>query len=221
MDTEFWIQRWQVNKIGFHLDQVNPLLLQYFPVLDISPPARVFVPLCGKSVDMVWLRAQGYKVIAVEISSIAVANFFREQQLSPVIDHIDDMQLWQADGIAVWCADFFALRPEHLGDVTAVYDRAALIAMPATMRAKYARHLISLCPGAPQLLITLEYPQSQMAGPPFSVTSAEVLNLYGALYTGAERPIASVDVLPSHDHFAARGLTALYEHVYLLQVPKK
>jgi len=221
MDPDFWIQRWQENRIGFHLDEVNPLLLQYFLALHLTAPARIFVPLCGKSVDMLWLRAQGFEVVAVELSTIAVEGFFREQGLTAGYEVIDGMPLWRADGIDIWCVDFFALQPEHLGSVAATYDRAALIAMPPDKRPRYAEQLLRLTAGAPQLLITLAYPQQQMAGPPFSVENDEVIALYEGRYAGAREPVGSVDVLPAHAQFAARGLTALSENVYLLQVPKK
>jgi len=221
MDPDFWLQRWQENKIGFHLDEVNPMLVAHFPELHISPPARVFVPMCGKSVDMVWLRARGYEVEAVEISPVAIEAFFREQQLAAQTQSVDGLTCWQADGLRIWCADFFALDKSHIGDIDLTYDRAALIAMPGERRPEYARKLLDITNGAPQLLITLEYPQSQMSGPPFSVSQAEVAQLYAAAYPGLSGPHESVDILPSETHFAARGLTALHENVYLLQVPKK
>lgn len=221
MEADFWLQRWHENKIGFHLDEVNPLLVRHFQSLGVTPPARVFVPLCGKSVDIIWLRAQGYDVVAVEISPLAVRDFFREQQLSPVQKIVDGLTLWQADGLQIWCADFFALQARHLGDVAATYDRAALIAMPAEMRLKYTQHLLDITRAAPQMLITLDYPQAQMGGPPFAVDRAEVTRRYSEFYTGAGKPHVSVDVLPSHARFAERGLTSLYENVYLLQVLKK
>lgn len=221
MEADFWLQRWQENNIGFHLDEVNPLLIQHFRSLRVTPPARIFVPLCGKSVDMIWLRAQGYDVVAVEISPRAVADFFREQQLTATCLHIDGLTLWQVDGLQIWCADFFALEAGQLGHVDATYDRAALIAMPPDMRPTYVRHLLDVTRTAPQMLITLDYPQIQMAGPPFAVDGSEVARLYGEHYAGAAEPHVSVDVLPSHARFAARGLTSLYENVYLLQVLKK
>ena len=149
METEFWLQRWQENKIGFHLDEINPLLLRYFSALRIEPPARIFVPLCGKTVDMVWLRAQGYEVLGVEISPLAVESFFREQGLTPERKEIDGLALWQADGVRIWCADFFELQATHMGNIAATYDRAALIAMPAQLRQKYAQQLLSITRHAP------------------------------------------------------------------------
>ena len=221
MDPDFWLQRWQENKIGFHLDEVNPLLVAHFSKLKLSPPARVFVPMCGKSVDMVWLLAQGYEVEGVEISPLAIEAFFREQQLSAQTQTIDGLTRWQADGLVIWCADFFALDAARLGDIAAIYDRAALIAMPEQRRPEYARKLLSLTGKAPQLLITLDYHQPAMNGPPFAVGTAEVLRLYGEDYPGLSEPIESADILSSEARFAERGLTALYENVYLLQVPKK
>ena len=221
MDPDFWLQRWQENKIGFHLGEVNPLLVTHFPQLQIPPPARVFVPMCGKSVDMVWLRAQGYEVEAVEISPVAIEAFFREQRLPAESQIVGGLTRWQADGLGIWCADFFALTSAHIGEIDVSYDRAALIAMPKQRRPAYARKLLEITAGAPQLLITLDYPQAQMAGPPFAVPQDEVARLYGSTYPGRTAPHESVDILPTEGRFAERGLTALYENVYLLQVPKK
>ena len=221
MDPDYWLQRWQENKIGFHLGEVNSLLVTHFPQLQIPPPARVFVPMCGKSVDMVWLRSQGYEVEAVEISPVAIEAFFREQQLSAETQIVDGLTRWQADGLGIWCADFFDLSQSHIGDIAITYDRAALIAMPGQRRPAYARKLLDITAGAPQLLITLDYSQNQMSGPPFSVSHEEVVRLYGSTYSGLSAPHESVDILPIEARFAERGLTALYENVYLLQVPKK
>ena len=221
MDPDFWLQRWQENKIGFHLDEVNPLLVAHFPKLHIPPPARVFVPMCGKSVDMVWLRAQGYEVVGVEISPVAIEAFFREQHIPAVPQIVDGLTRWQADGLSIWCADFFALSASQIGEIDVTYDRAALIAMPEQRRMEYARKLLEITASAPQLLITLDYPQSQMSGPPFAVSQDEVGRLYGSTYPTLSTPHESVDILPTEARFVERGLTALYENVYLLQVPKK
>ena len=221
MDPAFWRQRWQDNKIGFHLEEVNPYLIEHWPRIDIKPPATVFVPLCGKTMDMRWFLEQDYRVEAIEISELAIEQFFLEQDLEFEIHETDGWRAYSYEGLRIWCGDFFELEQHQLGHIDAVYDRASLIALPVDLRQRYVKKLIELIGAPPQFLITLSYDQSQMAGPPFAVEHAEVNALYSAAYGEIAGPDVEIDVLPSHGHFAARGLTALLECVYLLQVSKK
>ena len=216
MEPEFWRQRWQQNQIGFHQGEVNPYLRQYWRELAVSAPARILVPLCGKSLDLPWLVQQGYQVEGVELSELAVRAFFEEQGLTPRHRRQGELQVWESDNLRVWCGDFFRLDAAQLGPIDAVYDRAALIALPAPMRQAYARHMHSLVGEVPHLLITLEYPQTRMDGPPFSVEQTEVESLFGERYTGT-RPHACEDVLASNANLQQRGLERLNECVYLLQ----
>lgn len=231
MEPAFWKQRWLENKIGFHLDEVNPYLIEHWPRLGVPPPARIFVPLCGKSVDMTWLASQGYDIEAVEISHLAIEQFFVEQGIACEYLNSDGWDCYSSKPengqgqIRIWCGDFFELTSEQLGPIDGVYDRASLIALPVEMRSAYVEKLLALTGPVPQFLITLSYDQSQMAGPPFAVLQSEVNQLYRDAYgeQGGELPgpTVEIDVLPSHGHFAERGLTALSESVYLLQVSKK
>lgn len=221
MEPEFWRQRWQENQIGFHLDAVNPSLIKHWPGLAVKPGARVFVPLCGKTVDMAWLVAQGYVVEAIELSELAIEQFFSEQSLAFERQEVDGWVSYRAENIRIWCGDFFELTTQQLGQIDAVYDRAALIALPLELRGRYVQKLLSLTRSAPQFLITLSYDQGQMSGPPFSVSNSEVNELYRHAYGELTGPDAENDVLASHGHFAERGLTALHECVYLLQLSKK
>lgn len=217
MHADFWHQRWQENRIGFHQDEVNPYLVEYWPKLGVPPPARVFVPLCGKSLDLVWLLEQGYQVEGVELSELAVQAFFEEQKLPARRARLGDWTVWESAGIRLWCGDFFDLGAAQLGALEAVYDRAALIALPAPMRQRYVQHLLQLAGGCPQLLVTLSYPQEEMDGPPFSVEPDEIQHLYEAAYSGAEQPCMRADVLAENPHLQERGLARLDEAVYLLR----
>jgi thiopurine S-methyltransferase len=226
MEPEFWHQRWQENKIGFHLNEVNPYLVDHWQDLGVLPGARVFVPLCGKTLDMRWLAEQGYLVEAVEVSEIAIEQFFTEQGIAFERQTSGDWITYQADSIRIWCGDFFKLPPQQiaspkLGPIEAIYDRAALIALPEVMRSTYVRKLLEITGVVPQLLITLEYDQSQMTGPPFSVSPKEVSELYRDSYGEIPGPIKRTDVLAEEARFAERGLGELFENIYLLQVPKK
>src|SRR5450830_515489 len=207
MDSQFWRERWARNQIGFHLPEVNPYLQRHWPLLALAQGAKVLVPLCGKSLDLVWLASQGHRVLGVELSEQAVDAFFSEQGLTP--------RIGQRGVIKVWCGDFFALDADALRDCTAVYDRAALIALPPLMRARYIEHLnVLLAAGCKGLLITLDYDQTQKAGPPFAVTDDEVKLLLGAHW--ALEVLEEQDVLGESWKFVQDGVTRLEERVYQL-----
>ncbi|MBM5457654.1 thiopurine S-methyltransferase [Pseudomonas sp. P66] len=215
MQAEFWHSRWKNNQIGFHQSQVNAHLQQHWPALAVAAGARVLVPLCGKSLDMLWLAGQGLQVLGVELSERAVEDFFAEHQLQPQITQQGPFKVFRCDAIEIRCGDFFALRAEDVGACAALYDRAALIALPAPMRVRYVEHLQTLlAPPVKGLLITLDYDQSQIDGPPFAVVDDEVQALFAA-WQPRER--VSHDVLAESPKFQQAGATRLLERVYQLQ----
>lgn len=180
MHPDFWHQRWQENRIGFHQNAPTPLLQKHWPALGIPAGARVFVPLAGKSLDMLWLAGQGHRVLGVELSRLAVEQFFAEHGLHPDIETTRHGTHHRAGDIELVCGDAFALDEAILAGCSAVFDRAALIALPPELRQRYVRELHARLPsGCRGLLITLEYPQDERAGPPFSVPEDEVRSLYG------------------------------------------
>jgi thiopurine S-methyltransferase len=216
MEPAFWHARWQENRIGFHLPEANPLLIRYWPVIQVAPGSDVLVPLCGKSLDMLWLLDQGYRVTGVEISRIAVEAFFEENRLEPVIVQTEGFTRYRCDELVILCGDFFALQRQTTGFITAVYDRASLIALPPAMRTVYAAHLASLLDaGTPCLLITLDYDQQQMNGPPFAVSAEEITALYADSF-GIER-LGSDDVLEDSSRFLEAGIKRLHETTWRLQ----
>lgn len=215
MEPEFWLDRWARNQIGFHLAEVNPYLQRHWPSLGLAHGAQVLVPLCGKSLDLIWLASLGHRVLGVELSEQAVQAFFSEQGLQPRMARHGAFTVYRASSIEVWCGDFFALDAEALADCTALYDRAALIALPPLLRARYTEHLNQvLRPGCEGLLITLDYDQALKAGPPFAVAHDEVQVLLGSHWT--------VDVLEERDilaeswKFVQDGVTRLDERAYRL-----
>jgi len=215
MEPKFWQERWARNQIGFHLPEVNPYLQRHWPPLALARDAQVLVPLCGKSLDLMWLASHGLRVMGVELSEQAVEAFFSEQSLVPRITRRGAFTVYQADLIEVWCGDFFALDAEALADCTGLYDRAALIALPPLMRARYAEHLNHLLrPGCQGLLVTLDYDQTQKAGPPFGVTDDEVKVLFGAEWTLGV--LEEQDILGESWKFVQDGVTRLDERVYQL-----
>lgn len=215
MNEDFWHQRWNQNQIGFHQQQGNRKLDRFWSRTQAAAGGKVFVPLCGKSMDMIWLRRAGYEVVGVELSPIATAAFFRENKLDCQTRPHGELMLWESDGLSIFCGDFFALVSQDLHDVVAVYERASLVAFPTAMRPRYADHLLSILPSAASmLLLTLTYPQQQMRGPPFSVPDEEVRKLFGRDYS--VDLLASDDVLEEHQRFREKGLTSLFESAYLL-----
>lgn len=215
MQSEFWLERWQKGEIGFHQADGNDLLAKHWPALDLAPGARVLVPLCGKSVDIVWLAAQGFRVVGAELSEQAVTDFFREQNLAPEIRKDGAFTVYSAGPIEIWCGDFFELPTAAVSEVTGVYDRAALIALTPDLKARYVAKLNALLDaGTKTLLIALTYPQAETAGPPFSTPEAEVRGLFAATHDIAIAE--SRDALASSRALKERGITSLLEAAYVL-----
>lgn len=215
MDAEFWLQRWQEGQIGFHRDDVMPLLEQHWPSLDMPAGSRVLVPLCGKSLDMHWLAARGHRVVGVELSPLAVTQFFAEAGLTPRRHRSRLGEHFIAGPVEIILGDAFALDAQALADVEGVYDRAALIALPPALRQRYLDTTYAALPGGCRgLLITLEYPQTQKAGPPFSVGQDEVETLFNVSW--AAPMLERRDILHQEPRFQAEGLTALSTAVYRL-----
>jgi thiopurine S-methyltransferase len=182
MEPKFWHQRWENNETAFHEKDGNPLLVKHFDALSLKKGARVFVPLCGKTVDIHWLLRHGYRVAGAELSPIAVGQLFADLGLKPTITAVGPLQHYQANNIDIFLGDLFNLTHETLGPVDAVYDRAALVALPDAMRRRYTPHIMEITCEAPQLLIVFDYDQSLMEGPPFSISDREVKELYGKNY---------------------------------------
>jgi thiopurine S-methyltransferase len=212
MDPDFWHRRWERNEIAFHASEANPLLVRYFAELSLPRGSRVFLPFCGKTLDIHWLLSTGYRVAGVELSRIAVEQLFVDLGVEPEITGAGELDRYRAEGIDVFVGDLFRLSSDELGPVDAVYDRAAFVALPAELRGRYATHLSGITGGAPRLLISFEYDQTRMDGPPFSIGAEEVEERYGAAY--AATLLASV-ALPD----GLKGIPAT-EHVWLLGRPE-
>ncbi|VAW66420.1 Thiopurine S-methyltransferase [hydrothermal vent metagenome] len=218
MELDFWQQRWHENQTGFHLSDVNPCLLKYWPLfggegLDENKPATVFVPLCGKSLDLIWLASQSYSVIGVECSEKAVDAFFSEQSLSVQKEKSENFNIYKSEQIKLFQGDFFQLSKHHLASVSAVYDRASLVALPEAMRRRYVKHLAAILPASVSiLLVTLEYDQALMAGPPFSLSETEVEQLYGSDFE--IELLCREDIIDEQARFKERGLRYMFERVF-------
>jgi thiopurine S-methyltransferase len=179
MEAEFWQKKWRNHQIGFHLGEQHPYLLKYWDQLGLEGSGQVFVPLCGKSNDMVWLRAQGHDLLGIEFSPIAIDSFCEHIGGEFIADQVGVLNRYTGQGYSLLVGDYFALDRNIVGAVAGLYDRASLIALPETMRADYValqRELLSI--GAQILLITVEYDQSEMSGPPFPIDASVVNSLY-------------------------------------------
>jgi len=182
MDKDFWLASWEENRIGFHESQPHPKLLRFIDRLAVPNGGIVFLPLCGKSVDFDWLLTQGYRATGAEFSEDAVKEVFDRNRLVPEVEEFETLKSYSAAGLTLFAGDIFDLTAEMLGPVDGVFDRAALVALPVETRRTYARHLAIITRCAPQLLVTFEYNQADMVGPPFAVHEDEVHTLYDAQY---------------------------------------
>ncbi|OUS26128.1 thiopurine S-methyltransferase [Gammaproteobacteria bacterium 45_16_T64] len=182
MDSSFWHQRWNENDIGFHEADTNPLLIKHFSALPVNPGARIFLPLCGKSLDALWLLSQGFHVLGAELSALAVEQLFSGMQVNPTKTELGSVVRYSAQNIDIFVGDIFDVSAEQLGNVDAVYDRAALVALPEEIRKKYVPHVINITGAAYQLLLSYSYDQSLMDGPPFSITPEEVERRFAGTY---------------------------------------
>ncbi len=211
MEKNFWLERWQDNDIGFHESEANAQLVMHFDALFLSAGSRVFVPLCGKTRDIAWLLSRGCHVVGVELSVLAIEQLFVELGIEPIVADIHGLQHFSAEGIDVFVGDLFTLSAALLGPVNAIYDRAALVALPEAMRRRYTAKLVELTHNAPQLLVCYEYDQSCMSGPPFSVTEVEVKQHYAEYYRVKLLSSAELDG-------GLKGLCVATEHVFYLKI---
>ncbi len=182
MDPSFWHARWEKNHLGWQQEQAHPMLVAHLNEVASTPEARIFLPLCGKTLDIGWLLGQGYRVVGAELSEIAIRQLFEGLEIMPTITPLGTLKHYSAPQLDIFVGDIFDLTKNVLGPVNAIYDRAALVALPAEMRPRYAQHLAKITGCAPQLLISFDYDQTVMQGPPFSVPKLDIVQTYGDTY---------------------------------------
>ena|SRR3990167_689990 len=201
MENEYWQDRWKANDIHFHIKDVRPTLIRYFSSL---PKGVVFVPLCGKSLDMYWLRSMGHTVIAVELSPLACDAFFKENNIPVKMTTEGNFIKYEAKGITLWCGDFFELPQDTFSKITTIYDRAALFALPYEIRKKYVNFIkekTRFLSKIDMLLMTVEFDQSLKQGPPFSIDEKEVRELYSDVFFIEKLPEEDVSAFKDHPKF--------------------
>jgi thiopurine S-methyltransferase len=215
VQPEFWQERWRTAQIGFHQSAVDRHLQAYWPKLNLAAGGRAFVPLCGKSLDLLWLRDRGHVVSGVELSPVAVEAFCLENGIPARRRPLGGFDAFEADRLTLYRGDFFTLDSARLGDLAAVYDRASLISWAPELRRSYVEHITALTrPGTQTLLIAVEYPVNQMSGPPFPITGHDVETLYAKHH--AIELLARHEILELEPRLKARGLTELSEVCYRL-----
>jgi len=215
MDPTFWIERWQRSDIGFHQAAAHDFLDRHWTALGVPRGAQVLVPLCGKSLDMVWLADQGHQVVGTELAETAVDQFFAERSRTPGVVSEGAFTVKRAGPYEIWCGDHLALDPAATRRIGGVFDRAALVAMPSNMQRAYADQLAALTPsGVPVLLVALNYDPSEMDGPPFPISPERIDELFGNAFriTLLEKR----DGLAASENLRKRGLSALDETAWKL-----
>lgn len=208
MQAEFWHDMWASGVVGFHQQEINRFLRDFWPQLNVNPKGQVLVPLCGKSLDMLWLRKLGHEVLGVELSQKALDEFLAENALdAEPVQHANYCG-YELEQMTLLCGDFFKLSASDCQNVQAVYDRASIVALPPEMRRDYAQHLQKILPqGTPFLMVIMEYDQNAMSGPPFSVIESEVRELFAEF--------TSIEVV-DEEKFERKG-NAVTEKVLLLR----
>ena len=206
-----WESRWQEGRIGFHLPKVNSYLLLYFDKFLTQYSESVFVPLCGKTLDLPWLAGKTKKVVGIELVHKAVEDFFKENKLTHSIQQSGKLKLFSTSKIDLFQGDFFDLNKDQTAPFEAIYDRGSIVTFDRPERQRYVNHLMSfLKPGGRILLITLEYDQKLMSGPPFSVSTDEIKWLYTTY--GKLELLKITDILD--ERFRKKGLDVMLERVF-------
>ena len=215
MEHAFWHDRWENNRIGFHQKSINPYLIEHFHVLNDSVNRCVFVPLCGKTKDMLWLANNGFHVIGVEVNEKAIRSFFEENNLEFTTKEEPNATCFSSDNITIYKADIFDLEPRHMKNADCFYDRAALIALPKSMRLNYVKQITTLTGSTSNgLLVSIEYNPTQSEFPPFCVDDNEITELFSNRFT--IKKLLEMDILDSSPKAIERGLTEIKEVVYRL-----
>ncbi|MBX2800553.1 MAG: hypothetical protein KTR31_22935 [Myxococcales bacterium] len=213
MDRDFWLDRWSTGRTGFHRDDVHPDLIAHADWLLPSPGQRVWVPLCGRSRDLAWLAEAGHRAVGVELASSAVRGVFDDWGRAPQVTSRGELEVYEADGVEIWCGDFFAL-PDGLR-FDGVWDRAALVALPPERRRAYVERIRRMAAGGRLLLNVVDYDPTVMTGPPFPVTPADVEALYGADRVDAQ---GHYDLIEAEPRWRERGHRWFRVGVYRVQL---
>ena len=217
-DNHLWLQLWRDRQTDFHQETTNQFLARFWPGLNCDYGSRVFVPLCGKSLDMIWLAKQGHEVIGVELSPIAVKEFFKENHLKPVRRRLKKFDLWTHGNISILCGDYFSLKKSDLGHIDMVYDRAALTALPEDVRRLYVNQLrLIVSQTTDVFLLTIEDMEYDKALPQVPSVDEEIKALYAEDF---EINLAHSESMREYDR-ESPGLSTVYTEHKVYQLSKK
>lgn len=212
-----WHSHWTRKTPGFHEGRVNTYLQQFLPSYHLQPGDRIFMPLCGKAIDILWLSQQGFRVIGVELSEVAIESFFEESALDFTKMQQGKLVIYDAPNITLYLGDFMDIQDTHLSDCKLVYDRASIVAIESFNRKAYKRKMLEIIPaGIPMLLVTLNYDQNIMQGPPFSVPVSEIKQLYQPEYQ--LELLQTVEQIEERPKWRETGLESLLESALRLTV---
>lgn len=217
MELSYWQSRWNKGNIGFHMPGGYPGLKKHWNSLSIPESSRVLVPLCGKSEDLDFLIQNTSQVTGVEISEKAILEYFEERGITPEKSSSHGFKIFTHGKLQLWCGDFFRFPEKSEYSFSLIYDKAALIALPEQTRIRYADKLLNLAhldSGSDILLHHFEYNQSEMNGPPFSVSLSEIKSLYGSKYSITI--LEENELIPSgFKKFKRRGLKNVLKERFL------
>ena len=208
--NDFWLDRWQTGRIGFHQEGVDPKLVEFWPTL--PKDSRVLVPLCGKSNDMIWLAEQGYQVTGVELSPLAVIQFLGDNDLTYDTHQDGELKIHTVQDLPLRIieGDYFQFTETSFD---ACYDRAAMVAMSDSKRADYVTHTLErLAASASVLLISL-YHDGDNQTPPFSVEEESVISLWGENI----QKLASENLVQTIPRYKERGHVLFEESVWRIK----
>lgn len=212
-DYHFWNERWLTNQIGFHLNAPHPSLVEFIEVF--SEHKKVFVPLCGKSSDMIFLRKNGLEVLGVEFSEIAIIDFIKENNLNMKKGEQGELSFYHGDGFKIYHGDLFKLAISDLEGVTCCYDRASMVAFAYKERVAYSHFLKNIGRDLKIILAPLlDYGEIPDSGPPFSVTATELNLLYGMDF---ELNILKIVEVPLRENFKLKGASYEKEVTWLFK----
>jgi|TARA_B110000238_G_scaffold191472_1_gene225717 thiopurine S-methyltransferase len=204
-----WRDRWKDNRIGWHQELGNASLKKHWSPVNRS--CTVLVPLCGKSKDLVWLANLGHRVIGIEVSEIGARAFFLENNLIYKESTYKNLKIFEAINIqiSIYCGDYFDY---DLCDAEALYDRGSIVAIRPEIRSSYVHHMKSLLgQEAYKFIISLEYAEGFVEGPPYSIKPVEMLSYWSDLI---EKDSYN-DIENSSPKFRKSGLNQVIETVWV------
>lgn len=216
MEAQSWRKRWVDNQIGWHQEKFNPRLLKYWQGVAGDAKGAVLVPLCGKTLDMIWLAEQGHQVIGVELSEIAIESFFKENEMDAQWHEEHGIRFMRCGSVTIYCCDFFETHTKWLGEIDFIYDRAAHIALPPPVRRRYGQHIGELIGAQTRgLLLTIEYDQEKHDGPPFSVPAREIGGNFGSHFE--LEMLCENEIIENQPKYREWGLDSLIERAHILK----